>query len=144
MMRVATQADIPAIVRMTADLARATAMPIAVDEAWTAAFVASVLASGQGLALVVDIDGKAEGMIVATIGQSSVSPALIAVEHGWFCSKTAAGYGIKLLRAYEDWARAKGCAMARMSTAYASPLGRVLVMRHGYGFAETALAKALL
>jgi GNAT superfamily N-acetyltransferase len=143
MIRAAKQSDIPSIVRMTADLARATGIPIAVDEAWTSAFVSSVLASGQGLALVVDIDGKAEGMIVATIGQSSVSPALIAIEHGWYCSRAAAGYGVKLLAAYEAWARAKGCAMARMSTAHASPLGHVLVKRHGYGFAETALAKVL-
>jgi GNAT superfamily N-acetyltransferase len=142
MIRPAAECDVASIVKMTEALARTTGMPLAVDPAWTASFVVNVIRTG-GLALVVDIGGKPEGMIVATIGQSSVSPAPIAIEHGWYCSRAAAGYGVKLLAEYEEWARSKGCVMARMSTAHASPLGRVLVRRHGYGFAETALAKVL-
>jgi hypothetical protein len=142
MIRAAVPADIGAIVRMTVELARETGMPITVDPSWTAAFVARVI-GGEGLALVAEIEGRAEGMIVATIGRSSVSPAPIAIEHGWFCGPAAAGFGLRLLGAYEDWARAKGCAMARMSIASGSTLGRVLSRRHGYLFAETALVKVL-
>ncbi len=142
MIRPAAECDVPAIVRMTGELALVTRMPVRIDPVWTASFVVKLIREG-GLALVVDLDSMTEGMLVAAIGQSSVSPKPIAIEHGWYCSKRAAGYGAKLLRAYEDWARSRGCVMARMSTAHASPLGSVLVKRHGYAFAETALVKVL-
>jgi hypothetical protein len=142
MIRAAAECDVASIVRLTKTLAERTAMPIKVNPTWTASFVVNTIRTG-GLVLVVEINGAIEGMIVATVGQSSVSPDPVAMEHGWYCSKVAAGFGSKLLAEYESWARAKGCTMARMSTAHASPLGGVLVKRHGYAFAETALVKVL-
>lgn len=142
MIRSATLADVGAIVRMSHELALATAMPIAVDPSWTAAFVAGVI-QGEGLALVVDIDGNVDGFLVATIGQSSVSPRPVAIEHGWWCGPAAKGWGGRLLARYEDWARARGCAFARMSIPHLSPIGAVLSKRRGYQFAETAMVKAL-
>lgn len=142
MIRSATLADVGAIVRMSQELAVATRMPIDVDASWAAAFVARVVV-GDGLALVVDIDGAVDGMLVATVGQSSVSPKPIAIEHGWWCGALAKGWGGHLLARYEDWARERGCAFARMSIPHLSPIGAVLSKRRGYQFAETAMVKAL-
>lgn len=142
MIRTATLADVGAIVRMSQELALATAMPIDVDPAWTAAFVARVV-TGGGLALVVDIDGAVDGFLVATVGQCSVSPKPVAIEHGWWCGPSAKGWGGRLLTKYEGWARERGCAFARMSIPHQSPIGAVLSIRCGYQFAETAMVKAL-
>lgn len=142
MIRAATLADVGAIVRMSQELAEATRMPIEVDASWAAAFVARVVV-GDGLALVVDIDGAAGGFLVATVGQSSVSPRPVAIEHGWWCGPAAKGWGVALLARYEAWARERGCAFARMSIPHRSAIGEVLSKRRGYQFAETAMVKAL-
>lgn len=142
MIRTAALPDVGAIVRMSQELALATAMPIDVDPSWTAAFVARIV-GGDGLALVVDADGAVDGFLVATVGHSCVSPKPIAVEHGWWCGPAAKGYGGRLLARYEDWARAQGCAFARMSIPHQSLIGEVLSKRRGYQFAETAMVKAL-
>lgn len=142
MIRAATLADVGAIVRMSQELALATRMPIAVDPSSTAAFVARVV-TGAGLALVVDVDGAVDGFLVATVGQSSVSPKPVAIEHGWWCGALAKGWGGALLARYEDWARERGCAFARMSIPHQSTIGDVLSKRRGYQFAETAMVKAL-
>lgn len=142
MIRPATLADVGAIVRMSQELAVATRMPIDVDASWAAAFVARVIA-GEGLALVVDVDGAVDGFLVATVGQSSVSPLPVAIEHGWWCGALAKGWGGALLTRYEDWARERGCALARMSIPHLSQIGAALSKRRGYQFAETAMVKAL-
>ena len=146
MIRDARPQDVPAIVAMAGDLARATRMPIDVDAGWASAFVTALLACDDGLALIVERDRLAVGMLIASVGQSSVSPVRIGVEHGWWCGPEARGWGLRLLGDYEAWASSRGCVAVRMSTAAEIADGAglgLLLTRRGYRAAEQAWIKVL-
>lgn len=140
MIRPATPADVPAIVRMTFDLAHATCQAVPICDVTTARFVEAVLRSPDGLALVAG--DPVDGMLVATVGVPSCSRVRVAIEHGWWCGPGARGAGLALLAAYEAWARARGCYAIRMST----PPDRETrggLARRGYRLAEQAWCKVL-
>jgi GNAT superfamily N-acetyltransferase len=85
----------------TFDLARFTAM-------WT-----GLLASGAGAIFVLD-DGEIRGAIGGVAYPDIYSGELTATEFFWFVSEAHRGGGIRLYRAFERWAKAKGCARIRM------------------------------
>lgn len=146
MIRNAGVQDIAAIVGMAGALARATAMPVDVDPVWTGAFVARLLASEDGFARVVDRGAGPIGMLVATVGHIPVSPVRVASECGWWCGPEARGWGLRLLNDYVAWARARGCAFARMSTAAAVADGDAaakILTRTGWQRAEQAWVMGL-
>lgn len=134
MIRPATTADIPAILGMVENLRTATAQPQALDRSHAAGFLAALI--GSGLVLVVDRGGPC-GFLAASVGQTSINPERVAVEHGWWCE--APGWGLRLLRRLEAWAAEQGCTVVRMSTAPGS-LDR-LMERTGYRAAEVAWVK---
>jgi GNAT superfamily N-acetyltransferase len=140
LIRQATHADIPAIVRMTFELAHETRQPIPICPQTTARFVEAVLSSPDGLALVCGV--PAVGFLVATIGVPSCSRVRVAIEHGWWCGAGARGSGMALLAAYEDWARSRGCYVMRMSTP-APHAAKGALQRQGFAPVEQAWAKVL-
>ena len=60
----------------------------------------------------------------------------MAVEHGWWA---ADGSGLRLLRAYEAWAREKGAAFVTLSTGVDGPD----LARLGYRRAEQAWVRSI-
>lgn len=131
MIRRATANDILAIVDRVEALRAAVGGAVPVDRAWTAQTLAALLSSPDGAVWV-----SAGGFLAASIQRSVINPAPMAVEHGWWASD---GSGLRLLRAYEAWAREKGAAFVTLST---GPVGPDLV-RLGYRRAEQAWVRAI-
>lgn len=127
--RSATQSDVLAIVDMVERLREAVGGPIPVDRAWTARTVAALIAADDGAVWLSD-----GGFIAGSIRQTIISPAPVAVEHGWFASD---GSGLRLLRVFEAWAAERGAALIQIST---GPHG-FDPSRLGYRLAERAWVK---
>lgn len=128
-MRPATGCDVLRIVDMIEALRVAVGGPVPVDRAHTAAAVARLIDSDSGIVLVTG-GGFIAGALVPTI----INPAPVAQELGWFATD---GSGLRLLRAFEAWARGRGAMLIQLSTA---PDGPDLT-RLGYRRAETAWVK---
>jgi GNAT superfamily N-acetyltransferase len=144
--RAATPDDVPAIVRMTFDLAHATRQPVPLDGPMVARFVRALLDAADAFVRVVDAPGGPQGMLVASIVTMPLSPVRIAVEHGWFCGPKAKGQGFVLLAAYENWARERGAYAMRLSTPPSEADRAVphsVLGRHGFALAEQAWVKVL-
>lgn len=127
--RKATAKDILIIVDYIECLRTAIGGPVQVDREYTAATIARLIASSDGLVLISD-----GGFIAAILQQTMISPSLIALECGWYASD---GSGRKLLEAYEGWARERGATLIQLST---GPTGPDLT-RLGYRRAEQAWIK---
>lgn len=124
--RWAAPADIPRVIDMIEALRAAVDGPIAVDRDWTGGVLRQLLASPSGCVFVSE-GGFIAGMIQPTV----ISPAPVAKELGWWASD---GSGLRLLRAFEAWAKERGVTLVQLSTA---PDGLNL-SRLGYARAELA------
>jgi GNAT superfamily N-acetyltransferase len=75
-----------------------------------------LLANGTGVIfLLVDEEiGEIRGALGGVAYPDPYSGALIATEFFWFVSEGRRGHGLRLLKAFEAWAREKGCSQIRM------------------------------
>lgn len=129
--RPATVADIPRIIDMVALLAASVSGPQVVDRIRTGEVLAGLIASRDGMVIVSD-----GGFIAGCISQTVISPVPVAMELGWYAEDRS---GLRLLRAFEGWARDHGAALIKMSC-NGGPAQRILE-RAGYRVAEIALVK---
>lgn len=129
MIRRAGAGDVLDIVDMIEDLRTAVGGPVAVDRAWTAQTLARLMASPEGAVWRSD-----RGFIAGSVQPTIISPALIAVEHGWWAADRS---GVSLLRAFEAWAATRGATLVQLSTG-AEGLD---LTRLGYRIAERAWIK---
>lgn len=106
-MRPATCDDIPRITDMVERLQAAAQIPQIPDRAHTQASLARLILRDDAIVLTTDA-----GFIAGSIECTVISPEPIAVEHGWFAADRS---GLRLLRAFEVWAAARG-ARVRLST----------------------------
>lgn len=125
----ATGADVLRIVDMVEALREAVGGPIPVDRAWTARTIAALTAGSDSAVWV-----SSGGFIAGSLQPTVISPRVIAMEHGWFAQD---GSGLRLLRAFEAWARERGAMLVQLST---GPSGLDL-SRLGYRVAERAWVK---
>lgn len=139
MIREATSADIPAIVRMVAKLHAAAGIVLPMDPRIAARFLEALIASPVGLVLVAG-DAEPDGFLAASVGAASISMTPVAQEHGWWSN---GGDGLRLLRLYEAWAREQGCFAARMSTPPNAERINSILERSGFDMAEQAWVKVL-
>lgn len=131
-MRPAAGADIPHITDMIEALTAAVQGPLAVDRAWVGGQLAGLIASARACVLV-----TRAGFIAGSLQQTIISPAVVAVEHGWWA---ADGSGVRLLRAYERWAVEAGVVAIHLSTGRSG--GDLTQL--GYVRAETAWVRAVI
>ena len=131
MIRPATADDVLRIVDMVEALRLAVGGPIPVDRAHTAQTVAALLSSPDGAVWV-----SQGGFIAGVLTQTIISPVPVAQELGWFATDKS---GLRLLRAFENWAQARGAALIQLST---GPTGPDLT-RLGYRRAETAWVRSI-
>lgn len=129
-MRLATADDIPRITGMVERLTEAVRGPLTVDRAATGATLAALIASPDGSVWV-----TGGGFLAAALTRTTISPQPVAMELGWYASD---GSGLRLLRAYEQWARRRGAAAIHLSTGPDGPD----MTRLGYRRAEQAWVKA--
>jgi len=110
-------------------------------EGWT-----RLLSSPQVVVFVGDRDGTAHAMLVGVIGSMWFAPkVLMASELAWWVEPEVRGspIAIRLIRAYEQWAKESGAkfiAMASLSLDTGPDVGRLL-KKLGYVQAETTHIK---
>jgi hypothetical protein len=99
--------------------------------------------SEHALCLILDVEGP-QGVLMATAGQHPFGPVRLARETLWWIEPDHRGLAaVKMLDAYESWARAEGCDYAGMAGMGSDPdVGRLYVRRR-YSVAETHYLKAL-
>lgn len=108
------------------------AIPFDAPHVW--AGLARMIASRDCLALVSD-----KGLLVGSIGPTTISPALVAVEHAWI----GGGEGRALAAEFEAWARGRGAVATRMACHPGDERACGILERLGFEPAELHYQKAL-
>jgi GNAT superfamily N-acetyltransferase len=78
-------------------------------ETWT-----GFLNSGMGVIFILCEGAEIRGTISGVAYMEPYSYAMIAQEFWWYVLKDSRGAGIRLYRAFEQWARERGCSVLRM------------------------------
>jgi hypothetical protein len=96
------------------------------------------------LCLVLVDRGIVRGVLMAAATDHPFGPVKLARETVWFIEPQFRGRGaVAMLDAFEQWARAQGCAFSGMAGIGADPAVGVLYRRRRYRVAETHYLKAL-
>jgi GNAT superfamily N-acetyltransferase len=96
------------------------------------------------LCLVLDIDDAAQGVLMAVAAEHPFGPVRLATETLWWIEPDYRGRNaVRMLEAFEDWARGQDCDYSGMAGMGASPQVASLYVRRGYRAAELHFLKAL-
>jgi GNAT superfamily N-acetyltransferase len=106
-----------------------------------------LIKNGSGVIFLLECAGDIIGTLGAVSHPETYSEALIAQEFFLFIAKDSrGGFGLlKLLRAFENWARERGCSeirIAHLQDLQPAELGN-LYMRMGFQRVETSYSKSL-
>lgn len=130
MIRTASAQDIPAVIDLIEKLA-ASVNGLCVDRIKAGETLAGLLADPAGMVLV-----SGGGFIAGRVADTFISRDLVAYEMGWFAEDRS---GLRLLRAFEVWARERGAVMIAMSCNGGA--AQRILERSGYGAMETKMVK---
>lgn len=131
MIRRALEDDIPRITDMVGRLAASVSGPQAVCRIRTGETLARLIHTPTGA-----VWRSERGFIAGEIVQTVISSEPVAVELGWWSEDRS---GLRLLRAFEGWAREQGATLIKLS-ANGGPAEKLLAA-NGYRPAETAWVK---
>lgn len=93
--------------------------------------------------IVLDFDGMAQGLLMATAFDHPFGAGRFAKETVWFVSPVARGRGaIRMLDAYEAWAKEQGCVAIGMASLASNDVSSFYA-RRGYAPAETHFLKSI-
>lgn len=97
------------------------------------------------LCLIHDVDGAAQGVLMAHAFEHDFGPVWVAQERVWWIDPAHRGgtAAPRMLDAYEKWAAAQGCTFVGMAGMGDDPAVMKLYHRRGYRRAETHCLKAL-
>lgn len=84
------------------------------NRAALAALMAGLMAAPRGCVLVAERDGLVIGGICGVVHEHPMSGDTIASELGWWTNPDARGPGVRLLKAFEAWARTQGACALQM------------------------------
>lgn len=99
---------------------------------------------GRTMAIVHDVAGSAQGVLMATATEHPFGPVWLARETVWWIDPAHRGTAaVRMLDAYETWAAAQGCQFVGMAGMGDDPAVAKLYQRRGYRVAETHYLKAL-
>lgn len=130
MIRPATMQDIPCIIDLIEKLAAAV-NGLTVDRIKTGETLAGLLVDSAGVVLVSD-----GGFIAGRVAETFINLDRVAFEMGWFAEDRS---GLRLLRAFEAWAKSRGAAMIAMSCNGGA--ARRILERSGYEAMEIKMVK---
>ena len=95
-------------------------------------------------ALAYEVDGVAQGLLLARAFQHDFVPVWLAKEMAWWIEPAHRGrVAARMLDIYERWAHLRNCRFAGMVGMGEDPEIAKLYRRRGYGGAETHYLKAL-
>lgn len=141
--REATSSDTAALVAMGRRMRTETvyAAHLVDNPTQMATMVATLLDSPDGVIFVADAGYDLYGMIGMLVYTHHLDGQRVAGEIFWWTEPSARGFGLRLLRAAEAWAKARGAVSVQM----VAPNYRVgrLYERLGYSRIETSYGKAV-
>ena len=108
-------AELPKLTECFAEFCRATRFVRGFDMGRFAALWSGLLESKAGVVFgLFDEAGEIQGMLGGLAYPEPYSAELLATEMFWFVRAEERGGGIRLYRAFEQWAREMGCSQIRM------------------------------
>lgn len=144
MIRRATPDDLPRIIEMGQRFIAETPYRDLISEAdpeRVTDLVVKVATSPDGVILIADDDGNVTGMIAMVVGEHPYSGERTGSELVWWVEPEHRGYGLRLLKAAEEWARDRGATRIHM-VAPNDQIG-ALYARLGYTPAETTYMRSI-
>ncbi len=121
----------------------ASAMPFPFSAPWAAGLFQAHCEQPDKAAFILDVDGAAVGVLLATSGNSPLGPFRIAQELAWWVAPEHRGMSGGMLDAYEAWAAERRCAFVGVASLAAFLRASLIYERRGYSQAETHFIKAL-
>ena len=102
------------------------------------------LTGTAAVCLVLDVEGVARGVLMAAAAEHPFGPVRLARETVWWIEPHYRGLGaVKMLDAYEIWARANDCEFIGMAGMGEDPAVGKLYQRRGFRTAETHYLKGV-
>jgi GNAT superfamily N-acetyltransferase len=146
-LRLATASDLPRLEECALEFYKSSEFLNTFDIVRFSELWAGLLETGAGVIFI--LEDPDSGAIAGTIGgvhyKEPYSTELIATEFFWFVRDGKRGGGIRLYKAFEDWARDRGCSQIRMVHLIDSMPKKLeqVYQRFGYRAAEVHYTKGL-
>lgn len=141
--RRATQQDKIRCITLLRESHSAAGFTYPFQAAYASALFDSHISHPHACVIVVEHDGVVQGLIMATWFEHPFGAGRYAKETVWYVSECARGRGsIKMLDAYEQWARDQDCDVIGMASLSTNDVSK-LYERKGYAPAETHFVKNL-
>lgn len=135
--RIATSDDRWQIIRLLEQSHTAAGYTFPFEAARADRLFSSHMENRDACVLVLDIDGVAQGVLMATAFDHPFGAGLWAKETVWYVAYAHRGKGsFQMLDAYEEWAKDLGCAVVSMATLVNNDISKIYE-RRGYAAAET-------
>ncbi|MCI5040026.1 MAG: hypothetical protein MRY81_10110 [Donghicola eburneus] len=132
----ATLQDIPRLAALGQRFHAASGMPFGYDPDQIAGFLQGLIENESGVVLCSE-----QSLICGVLSPAYCDPNwMMAVELAWWSEDRQ---GLKLLRAFEAWARDKGANEVRMTTLCSLPAAEKIMSRTGYAPAEISYRKVI-
>lgn len=126
----------------SADGATGFAFPF--DPAYAERLFLAYLANPQACAIVYEVSGRAQGILLADAYEHPFGPVWFAQERLWWIDPAHRGpAAMRMLAAYEAWAKERGCKFIGMVGMGEDPAVGALYKRRGYRAAERNFLKAV-
>jgi GNAT superfamily N-acetyltransferase len=141
--RTATAADRWRIIRLLEESHQAAGYTFAFEAARADHVLRLHLDQPHACALVLDVEGAAQGVLLAGAYDHPFGAGKWAKETVWYITPAHRGRGgLQMLDAYEAWARGQGCGAVGMAALVTNDVSRIYE-RRGYSAAETHFVKPL-
>jgi GNAT superfamily N-acetyltransferase len=122
----------------------ASGLPIPFSSVMADAMFRATLDDRDKVCLLYVVDDVPRGILAAHAGLHHFTPIKIAQEIIWWVDPDYRGSSaLKMLSAYEEWARERGCVFAGMVGLGADPAPSALYQRRGYEPTERHFLKLL-
>ena len=144
MIRRATWEDRCDVVRLMRDFHAAVRIaPFEFSPVHVEQYFHGVLLNPDSLAIVLDVNGAAQGLLAATVVSHPWADFKVASEIAWWIDPDHRGKGWRaMIVTYEDWAREHGAQTASLTEFAEMPVG-ALYRAKGYTLAESTHVKVL-
>lgn len=114
------------------------------DPAYARRLFFAHLVGGRSCAIVHEVDGVIQGLLLAIASEHPFGPVWLARETVWWIDPGHRGSAApRMLDAYEIWAKGNGSVFSGMAGMGDDPAVAKLYLRRGYRVAETHYLKAL-
>jgi hypothetical protein len=144
MIRHAVNTDKVACIHLLRESHRAAGFDYPFQAAYASNLFDQHMASNQACVLVYEHEGRVSGLLMTVWFEHPFGAGRYAKETVWFIGSHARGRAaIKMLAAYETWAKEQGCTAIGMASLETNDVSK-LYLRHGYQPVETHFLKSLI